>query len=77
MLTSGFIEGDDCSQATLFPESLDDYISKDSPVSVMDVFIDELNVSGPGFKTIVSVTGRPGFHPTTLLKLHIRVLAFA
>lgn len=43
---SGFFEGDDRRQATLFPESLDDYIAKDSPVRVIDVFIDELDISG-------------------------------
>jgi transposase len=68
---SGFIEGDDHRQATLFPESLDDYIAEDSPVRVIDVFIDELDVSGLGFKTVAEVTGRPGYHPTTLLKLYV------
>jgi transposase len=68
---SGFIEGDDRRQATLFPESLDDYIAEDSPVRVIDVFIDELDISGLGFKTVAEVTGRPGYHPTTLLKLYI------
>ena len=28
---SGFIEGDDRSQATLFPERLDDYVAEDNP----------------------------------------------
>ena len=68
---SGFIEGDDRRQATLFPERLDDYIAEDSPVRVIDVFIDELDVSGLGFKTVAEITGRPGYHPTTLLKLYI------
>lgn len=39
---SGFIEGEGRRQATLFPESLVDYIAEDSPVRVIDVFIDEL-----------------------------------
>jgi len=68
---SGFIEGDDRHQLTLFPERLDDYIAEDSPVRVIDVFIDELDISGLGFKTVAEVTGRPGYHPTTLLKLYI------
>jgi len=37
---SGFIEGENRSQATLFPERLDDYIAEDSPVRVIDVFVD-------------------------------------
>lgn len=38
---SGFIEGEDRHQATLFPECLDDYIAEDSAVRVIDVFIVE------------------------------------
>jgi len=29
---SGFIEGEDRTQATLFPERIDDYVAEDSPV---------------------------------------------
>jgi len=31
---SGFIQGEDRSQATLFPERLDDYVTEDSSVRV-------------------------------------------
>jgi len=68
---SGFIEGSDRRQATLFPERLDDYIAEDSSVRVIDVFVDELDLSGLGFKTQPAATGRPGYHPATLLKLYI------
>ena len=68
---SGFIQGEDRRQATLFPERLDDYIAEDSPVRVIDVFVDDLDLSGLGFKTVPEVTGRPGYHPSTLLKLFI------
>ena len=68
---SGFIEGEDRNQATLFPERLDDYIAEDSPVRVIDVFVDDLDLTGLGFKTISEATGRPGYHPATLLKLYI------
>jgi len=67
----GFIEGADQHQAMLFPERLDDYIAEDSPVRAIDVFVDELDISGLGFKTIAEVRGRPGYHPHTLLKLYI------
>ena len=49
---SGFIEGEDRNQATLFPERLDDYIAEDSAVRVIDVFLGDLDLSGLGFKTI-------------------------
>ncbi len=68
---SGFIEGEDRHQATLFPECLDDYVGEDSPVRVIDVFVDDLDLSGLGFNTVAEATGRPGYHPATLLKLFI------
>ena len=68
---SGFIEGEDRSQATLFPERIDDYIAEDSAVRVIDVFVDELDLSGLGFKTTPEATGRPGYHPALMLKLFI------
>jgi transposase len=68
---SGFIEGEDRHQATLFPERLDDYIAEDSAVRVIDVFIDDLDLSGLGFKLEPSKTGRPPYHPATLLKLYV------
>ncbi len=68
---SRFIEGEDRRQATLFPERLDDYVAEDSAVRVIDVFVDDLDLSGLGFKTTPELTGRPGYHPATLLKLFI------
>lgn len=67
----GFIEGEARTQATLFPERLDDYIGKDNPIRVIDVFIDNLNLMKLGFKTIPANTGRPAYHPNTLLKLYV------
>lgn len=68
---SGFIEGESRSQATLFPERIDDYIAEDNAVRVIDVFVDDLDLSGLGFKTIPAVTGRPAYHPAMMLKLYI------
>jgi transposase len=68
---SGFIQGEDRSQATLFPERLDDYVAEDSAVRVIDVFIDELDLSGLGFRTQPNDTGRPAYHPETMLKLFV------
>jgi len=41
-----FIEGEARTQATLFPEALDDYITDGNPVRVIDVFIDSLDLAG-------------------------------
>jgi len=68
---SGFIKGADRNQATLFPESLDDYVHEESPVRVIDVFVDELDLLMLGFETTPADTGRPGYHPAMMLKLFI------
>ena len=68
---SRFIEGEPRTQATLFPEQLDDYVTEENPVRVIDVFIDELELSGLGFKTVPAGMGRPAYHPSTMLKLFI------
>ena len=68
---SGFIEGADRRQTTLFPECLDDYVAEESAVRVIDVFVDELDLSGLSFRTDAHETGRPGYHPATMLKLYI------
>jgi transposase len=67
-----FIKGEDRSQSTLFPEHLDDYIAEDNPVRVVDVFVDELNLRELAFEGMQpEVTGRPAYHPGTLLKIYI------
>ncbi len=66
-----FIEGEVRTQATLFPERLDDYITEENVVRVIDVFIDNLALSELGFKTIPATTGRPAYHPGTMLKLYV------
>lgn len=68
---TGFIEGQDRQQSTLFPERIDDYVGEDSPVRVIDVFIDKLDISGLGFKTEAASTGRPGYHARTMLKIYV------
>jgi len=67
-----FVDGEDRSQSTLFPERLDDYVGEDNPVRVVDVFVDELDLGGLGFSRVEPLaTGRPGYHPSVLLKLYI------
>ena len=68
---TGFIEGAARIQATLFPELLDDYISKENPVRVIDAFVDNLDLAKLEFKTVPANTGRPGYHPSSMLKLFI------
>ncbi|MFQ5974438.1 MAG: IS1182 family transposase [Alphaproteobacteria bacterium] len=67
-----FIEGVDRGQSTFFPECLEDWVDEDNPVRVIDVFVDELDLGGLGFdRAQPEATGRPGYHPSVLLKLYI------
>ncbi|MCQ4314412.1 IS1182 family transposase [Pseudomonas stutzeri] len=67
-----FIQGEHRGQSTLLPESLDDYVSDTSPVRVVDVFVDELDLVSLGFESATPAdTGRPAYHPAILLKIYI------
>ena len=67
-----FVEGTDREQSTLFPECLEDWIDENNPVRVIDVFVDELDLAELGFNGVApETTGRPGYHPSVLLKLYI------
>jgi transposase len=67
-----FVEGTDREQSTLFPECLEDWIDENNPVRVIDVFVDELDLAELGFDGVApETTGRPGYHPSVLLKLYI------
>ena len=67
-----FIEGVDRSQTTLFPERLEDWVGEDNPVRLIDVFVEELDMLSLGFDRVVPLwTGRPAYHPSSLLKLYI------
>ena len=66
-----FIEGMDRSQSTLLPECIDDYVDEDNPVRAVDAFVDMLDLAALGFDVEPEATGRPGYHPATLLKLYV------
>src|SRR5688500_5248012 len=67
-----FVEGEDRRQATLLPECLDDYVAPDNPVRIIEAFVDELDLAALGFAGVVpEATGRPGYHPATLLKIYL------
>jgi transposase len=69
---AGYIEGTDRGQITLFPDRLEDWIGEDNPVRVIDLFVNEIDLAELGFgRTDPATTGRPGYHPSVLLKLFI------
>src|ERR1051325_8784376 len=67
-----FIDGEDRRQQALLPYCLEDYVDEENPVRVIEVFSDELDLATLGFAGMTpAVTGRPAYHPSTLLKLYL------
>ena len=46
--------GEDRRQGVLLPEFLDDCVSEENPVRVIDVYVDVLDLGAPGFAGVVS-----------------------
>ncbi len=67
-----FVEGEDRRQSLLLPSSLDDYVTEDNPVRVVEVFVDELDLAALGFEGMrPAATGRPAYHASTMLKIYL------
>lgn len=68
----GYIEGQNRGQVTILPETIDEYISDNNPVRVIDVFIENLDLEKASFaKSAPLRDGRPAYNPKDLLKLYI------
>src|SRR5216117_2823630 len=71
-MMKGFVQGADRQQTTLLPECLDDWVDESNPVRAVDVFVDALELRELGFDGVTpAATGRPGYHPSPMLKLYI------
>ena len=69
---SRFITEDDRSQGILLPETIDEYVSEENPVRVIDAFVEALDLAGLGFGRVdPKATGRPAYHPATMLKIYL------
>ena len=67
-----FVQEEDRSQGTLLPERLDDYISEENPVRVVDTFVEALDLAALGFDGVTPAkTGRSAYHLAVLLKIYI------
>jgi transposase len=67
-----FVEGEPRTQSTLFPDRIEDYIDEDNPVRALEAFVDALELERLGFHGMnPKETGRPAYHPSTMLKLTI------
>lgn len=66
-----FIQGKNRTQSILFTESLDQIISPDNEVRIIDLFVESISLAD--FKFIIKTTkeGRPAYHPKDLLKLFV------
>lgn len=68
----GHVEGVSRYQRQLLAASLDEAVSEDHFVRVIDAFIDGLALRKLGFERVAAAeTGRPGYHPAALLKLYV------
>lgn len=68
----GYIEGQDRYQVTLFPESINDYITEDNSVRIIDEYVEQLDLKRLKFKKSTKpVIGRPPYDPKDLLKLYL------
>lgn len=66
------IKGTQRGQKTFLPDCIEDFVSDNNPVRVIDAFVDTLNIKELGFKhATVEKTGRPPYDPSDLLKLYI------
>lgn len=66
-----YIKGQNRTQITLFPVSLNDAVAADNEVRLIDLFVDNLNLTEFGFKVDHTENGRPAYHPADLLKLYM------
>lgn len=67
-----FIEGEDRNQVNLLPNTLEDYVSADNPVRVIDAYVDGLNLEEMGFKVFSGQNaGQKPYKREDLLKLYL------
>jgi len=72
-MMKGFVQGADRQQTTLLPgTALMIGWTESNPVRAVDVFVDALELGELGFDGVTpAATGRPGYHPSPMLKLYI------
>lgn len=67
-----YIKGADRNQLTLLPDSIEDYITEDNPVRVIEAFVESLDIVQLEFKHAHTYSiGRPPYDPKDLLKLYL------
>ena len=68
----GYIEGENRNQIILFPKSIDEYVSDNNSIRIIDECIEQLDLKSLQFKRAVNPSlGRPPYHPKDMLKLYL------
>src|SRR6267378_3590921 len=66
------VTGQPRDQLALFPTTLNEAVSCDHPVRVIDAFVDSLDLARMGFSKVeAEEMGRPAYAPGDLLKLYV------
>ena len=66
-----FIEENDRTQGYLLPESMEEYVTCDNPVRVIDAFVEERDLGQLGFAVQLVAAGLPPLVPTQDLYLRV------
>ena len=67
-----FILGEDRFQINVLPNTLDDYVSENNPVRVIDAYVDTLDLENLGFKIFDGVSpGQKPYRREDILKIYI------
>lgn len=67
-----YVKGVDRNQITLFPESIEDYITSDNQVRVIDAYVEQLDMDELKFNFATAPSlGRPPYDPRIMLKLYL------
>lgn len=66
-----YIQGSNRTQAVLFSENLEQIVSADNEVRLIDAFVESIKIDDFGFDLKKNTEGRPAYDPKDLLKLFI------
>lgn len=67
-----YIKGTPREQQHLLPSYVEDYVSEDNPVRVIDAFVESLDLKQLGFRhTDETAVGHPSYDPKDKLKLYL------
>jgi len=67
-----YISGEDRNQSILFPESLEEYITSDNPVRIINEYVTQLDLQRLKFAhASPKEKGRPPYHPGDMLRIYL------